>query len=113
LWHGIFFALIAAVAVNALGTALYAVRLANRALGLPQIKLRSVESRLQLLEQLTEEQTSAQTDLANRLKMMRVRSATSHATKSDNGLPDPYKEPDRWRIEANKRLAQNRLNGGA
>jgi hypothetical protein len=43
---------------------------------------------------------------------MKVRSASSHATRSDNELPDPYRDPDGWRRAMNTRLAMNKVNGG-
>jgi DNA repair ATPase RecN len=112
LWHVIFFVLSAAVSAASIFLSVWSVRVANRALESPPVKLRSVESRLQSMDDLTQEHTQALTDLANRLKMIKVRKASTHSSPDDNGLPDPYKEPDRWRIEANKRLAQIKLNGG-
>lgn len=112
MWLTFFCVSTAAIACASLVISVFAARRAARALESPPLRLRSVESKLQSCEQLVEEHTQAITDLTNRLKMMKVRSASSHASRSDNDLPDPYREPDAWRKAANARLALNKLNGG-
>lgn len=71
------------------------------------------ESRLRSLETSQAELSDALTEVANRVKMMKVRGAVNHVrsdqAKSDD--PDPHKEPDRWREWMNSRLARARLNG--
>jgi len=101
-----------AIACASLTISAIVARRAARVSGLPQQRLRSVESKLQSLEQLVEDQTQAMTDMANRLKMIKVRSASSHGSKSDNALPDPYTDPDGWRRAMTSKMALNKLNGG-
>lgn len=109
-------ALLATVAVQFLVVAWLVVRLASRlqdfadrlarcearpiASGSPS---ESLSARLDELEQTVEV-------LANRVKMQKVRNAALHAERErPGGLPDPYKEPDRWRDAVNKRLASSKL----
>jgi hypothetical protein len=61
------------------------------------------DSRIETLQTLT--------DLANRIKMQKVRAATRHADASRDD-PDPFKNPDEWRSMMNKRLAAAKFNGG-
>jgi DNA repair ATPase RecN len=111
MWLTFFCVSTAATACASLAISVFAARRAARALASPPQRLRSVESRLQSVEQLAEEHTQAMTDLANRLKMIKVRSAASHGFKSDNELPDAYRDPEGWRRAMNSRLAQIKLNG--
>lgn len=53
-------------------------------------------------------------NLANRVKMQRVRSAADHATSSKpDGEPDPIRDPDKWRAWMNRKIAMARLNGSS
>jgi hypothetical protein len=112
MWLTFFCVLTAAISCASLTVSVFAARRAARALESPPIRQRSVELKLQSAEDLLAEHTQAITDLTNRLKMMKVRSASSHATRSDNELPDPYRDPDGWRRAMNTRLAMNKVNGG-
>lgn len=49
--------------------------------------------------------------LANRVKMMRVRNAATHTDKSNGADPDPYRDPNGWRTEMNRKLARGRIQG--
>lgn len=54
-------------------------------------------------------------NLANRVKMQRVRNATDHATRKSGpagDMPDPYTAPDEWRAAMTKRLAEAKIAGG-
>lgn len=52
--------------------------------------------------------------LANRVKMQRVRNAINHVPdKPSTDLPDPHKDPDGWRRAMNAKLALAKLNGGS
>jgi len=64
------------------------------------------------MEGLVEEHTQALTDLANRLKMIKVRKASAHGSRVDDEMPDPYTDPDRWRTAMTRKIALNKLNGG-
>lgn len=107
---GFFAALSAALSLACLTRAISAARDAKAATGLPARALSSLTSRIESLEVSRDDQATAMTDLANRLKMIRVRSAANHASKPD-GDPDPYKEPERWRTVMNERLARSRVGG--
>lgn len=105
---GFFAALSAAASVACLTRCISAARDAKAATGLPARALNSLTSRIESLEGSRDEQVTAMTDLANRLKMIRVRSAANHASKPD-GDPDPYKEPERWRTVMNERLTRSKI----
>jgi hypothetical protein len=68
---------------------------------------RSLDSRVQSLEQSVEDTRLTLEQLANRVKMMRVRNAVNHTT--DKTDPDPYRDPNAWRTEMNRKLAQRRI----
>lgn len=112
MWTAIFCALSAVAAMFSLILSTYAVRSAARAAESRPMNLRSVESRQQSMQALLDEHSQLLTDLANSLKMIKTRNAARLGSKSDNGLPDPYREPDAWRKAANAKLALNKLNGG-
>jgi hypothetical protein len=65
-------------------------------------------SRLQSLETSLADTQDALSEVANRVKMMRVRSSANHVreAKEPNALPDPYKDPDGWRNAMNSRLSR-------
>jgi hypothetical protein len=65
-------------------------------------------SRLKSLETSLEETQDALAEVANRVKMMRVRSATNHVRPS-NATPDPHTDPDAWRKMMNSRLSINKI----
>lgn len=70
-------------------------------------RVRSLELRVESLEQSLDEQMQLVRDLANSQKMTRVRRAgLNHANST---LPDPYKNPDQWRQEMNRRLGASRI----
>lgn len=49
--------------------------------------------------------------LANRVKMMKVRSAATHTDKSNGAEPDPYRDPNGWREAMNRQIARGKLSG--
>jgi hypothetical protein len=59
-------------------------------------------SRLDSLERSIGELGSALQEVANRVKMQKVRNAANHVR--ENGVPDPYAQPDEWRRYMNKQL---------
>lgn len=86
--------------------AVVAVRLRelqDRLTPLPLLRLGSVERSLAEL-------TATMQELANRVKMQRVRAAVNHVPDRpvDESLPDPYRDPDGWRKAMNERLTRNR-----
>lgn len=52
-------------------------------------------------------------NLANRVKMIKVRRAADHVRDDAprDGMPDPHKDPDGWRKAMNLRIAQGRIGG--
>lgn len=105
----------AGAAILCLLAAISAALYARRVVALPRAKLRSIELRIESLENSVSEWSQTVTDLANSLKMTRVRAASTHASKArtDDGLPDPFTDPDGWRKAMNKRIAMSRFNGGS
>lgn len=53
--------------------------------------------RLDALEEIT-------ATLANRVKMQKVRAASTHAAERSDGMPDPYRDPDAWRRAMNRTI---------
>lgn len=83
--------------------ALWSVLRVNRALeSLREAQPCSV-SRIKSIEASLEELQGAITEVANRVKMMRVRSAANHVSDK-SAAPDPYREPDAWRRHMEKQL---------
>jgi hypothetical protein len=74
--------------------------------------LRFPVSRLRSIEQSLTDTQDALTEVANRVKMMKVRNAANHSDPEKRGLPDPYKDPDGWRKAMNSRLSAARLGAG-
>lgn len=74
----------------------------ERARSLSESPTESLSARLSELEETV-------SMLANRVKMMRVRNAVTHTDKGANGQIDPYRDPNGWRAEMNKRLAFGKL----
>lgn len=85
--------------------ALRAVRVSESRLTLP----RSLDSRVESLEQSVADSQSTLEQLANRVKMMKVRNAVNHVP--DRSSPDPYRDPNAWRAEMNRKLAFGKLPG--
>jgi len=67
-------------------------------------------SRLKSLETSLADTQGALEEVANRVKMMKVRSAANHSDGKAS-FPDPYKDPDGWRKAMNSRLSAARLGG--
>jgi hypothetical protein len=65
--------------------------------------LRSLASRVESLTTSRDEMLAEMEKVAQSLKMSRVRKANQHALPQD-GEPDPWKEPDRWRQYMNSQL---------
>lgn len=108
MWTVFFFVLNASASVLCVLVAISAVRTVRRQQESPRNAIRSCELRLQSLEDSRTETVQMLSDLTNRLKMMRVRSASRHAEGSTSE-PDPYKDPDKWRTMMNRRLAESKM----
>lgn len=112
MWSVIFCALTAAVCVFCLiGCARTAQTVKEDSASLvAEVRLNT--SRIQSLTESHALSVEELQNLANRVKMQRVRSAADHATTSrPDGEPDPMKDPERWRAWMNKKIAMGRLNG--
>jgi hypothetical protein len=108
MWTAIFCVLSAAVSIFSALAALSHAQRAARASALPLEKALSCESQLLLLQRSLNDQSEVLTELANRVKMMKVRSAVRHGSNGDE-TPDPYKDPDGWRKHMNLELAKGRI----
>jgi len=82
----------------------FAVRAARDAAASLRAPPHLSESRLKSLETSVAEQADALLEVANRVKMQRVRNAANHATGQPSTMPDPYRDPDGWRKAMNSRL---------
>lgn len=108
MWTVFFCVLSAAVSILSAIAGLSFARRAARASALPLEKALSCESRLLLAERSLNDQSEVLTELANRVKMMKVRSAVRHGSNGDE-RPDPYRDPDGWRKAMNLELAKGRM----
>lgn len=72
------FALLAMLCIASLAVSFFAARFAVRRTVFPQAKLASFESKLRSIEASQAEQAETLTNLANRVKMQRVRTAINH-----------------------------------
>lgn len=94
-----------------IAAAIYAARSATAARELQDRLLPLPLSRLQSLETSLADTQDALAEVANRVKMMKVRGAASHVreptAKSD--APDPYKDPDAWRLWMNNQISRAKV----
>lgn len=111
----VFFSVSSAVvcACCLIGT-IYAARNAARAQASLRARLRSLESATESTRNSIEQWAQLTTDVANSLKMQKVRRSTRVQNSSDpaTGLPDPHSEPEAWRKAMNLRIAERRIGGG-
>jgi len=101
--NGISFVLNAAMCSVSILAAIFAAMFAHRAAESRAAGACSCESKLQSLRGSLDDMAETMQGLADRVKMMKVRSATKHATSS-SGEPDPYTNPDGWRKMMNSRM---------
>ena len=111
MWTVIFCALSAGIAFASCLAAFWSAQRARADVGLPAAKLHSVESRLALIERSHNDVAEVVTELANRVKMMKVRNSLRHQD-AKNEEPDPFKDPDGWRTMMNRKIAAAKVNGG-
>lgn len=108
MWNYIFFALTVTGSVLCLIACISVARHADRARESVLKRLRSVESRTELLQVSADEMLQTTTELANRIKMQTVRRAANHAAGS-SGEPDCATDPDRWRAWMNQKIARQKF----
>lgn len=94
-----------AVAISVLAS-LSAARTAAELLALQERYRHSPASRIDSVEQRIEELSTAIGDVANRVKMQRVRTAANHVPdeKPSSKLDRLKQDPEKWRNEINKRI---------
>lgn len=81
---------------------------------LRELLRRSPQSRIASLETSRDEMQLELLNLANRLKMIKVRRAADHVRDDDDEkpkFPDPHRDPDGWRKAMNLDLAKRRIGG--
>ena len=86
-----------------LAVALFAVQRAKAGAESLPGKLRSLPSRVESLEDSLAETQLALAEVANRVKMQKVRNAANHV-KRETGEPDAASDPEAWRAWKNKQL---------
>lgn len=95
--------------ILSIAACLFAARRVTRQ---PELQARwrsSTELRLSSLETSRDELSQNLADLANRVKMMRVRTTIAHPGKQGEIFPDPYKDPDGWRKQMNARIMRQKV----
>lgn len=107
MWIVISSALSATLAVCCLIATFFVARRAARAAEWLPGKVASLESQLALQQRLTNDLAETLTELANRVKMQRVRNVVQHG--STTALPDPARDPEGWRKAMNRSLAERRI----
>lgn len=111
-WTEILSVLTVSMSAASLLIALRAAKDARVALEFAEASQRLPESRLRSLANTLDEHGELLNELANRVKMMRVRRAITHTDQTErtrDGLPDPHKDPDAWRKAMNERLSRTKL----
>lgn len=108
MWLATFCALSVTACIVCTLACLSAVKAADRVSESVRRRVSSCESRVESLEDSLKEALTLMADLANRIKMTRVRAAASHLDhrQSQSTDPDPYTQPDEWRKMMGKRLAE-------
>ena len=91
------FAFLVTLCIASLAVSFFAARFAVRRMEFPQAKLASFESKLRSIEHSLLEQAETLTQLANRVKMQRVRTAINHVSDPD---PEPGSIKDQLRRKA-------------
>lgn len=99
--------------ILSLGAVIYAVRLATLAREFAAQLRRSPLSRIQSLETSRDEMQQELLNLANRVKMIKVRRAADHVTGEGEAgkFPDPHTNPEAWRKAMNLDIARRRIGG--
>lgn len=108
MWLDFFSVLSALICTLCVPVAIYAARRAIQVSASQEPRWRSAVSQLQLLKDSLDETQNTLTDLANRVKMQRVRTTIAHGQR-DPAAPDPYKDPEGWRKMMNAQIAANKF----
>ena len=108
MWTTIFCALSVVLSIVSMAWARSAALTARHALASPPQKLHLLTSQVESLTTSRDEMLSLLADLANRLKMQRVRTVATHGT-APNSEPDPYKDPEAWRKMMSRRMVEAKM----
>lgn len=108
MWSNIFNALSVSICAVCLIMAIWNVRVAIHERESLVRRVRSLESSMDSVKVTIEENSGALSEVANRVKMMRVRAAANH-TGSSPSEPDPYRDPDNWRKSMNSKIQKAKL----
>jgi len=111
MWAVIFSALSVVVCILCFLVSLSSVRTVTRASELPERRLRSVELQIESMKVSTDETIRMLTELANRVKMQKVRNIVHH-TGGSLGEPDARADPEGWRSWKNSQLRAGQYNKG-
>jgi hypothetical protein len=112
MWTAIFIVLSVILCVLCLVGCLSVARNATRESESVRRRLRSCESRLESIEHSLDDWKQTTLDLANQLKMRKVRAATTHSSgeRGRTGEPDARVDPEGWRAWQNKQLRTGVVN---
>lgn len=108
MWLAISNALSASICILCLVLSVWNVRIAIRERESLVRRTRSLESSMDSVRLTIDEHSNALSEVANRVKMMKVRNAANH-TQGSSGEPDPYRDPDLWRKTMNARIQKARV----
>lgn len=114
MWTVFFSVSSAVLCVLCLIGTVWSARNAERARASLLARLRSLESATESTRSSLEQWAELTTDLANSVKMQKVRRSTRVPNSSDQAteMPDPHRDPDAWRKAMNLRIAERRIGGG-
>lgn len=107
---GFFIALIATSWVLSVAACLFAARIAARVQELADQLQRLPVSQLQSLAKSVTETQDVLSELAQRVKMMKVRNAVHHVKRGESDEPDARLDPEAWRRWKNAQLRAGEFN---
>lgn len=89
----------------------FAARAATVVQELRDLAARFPASALQSLRDSQADQAQALADIANRVKMIKVRNAANHVRddRPKDAMPDPHRDPEGWRKAMNERIMRARV----
>jgi hypothetical protein len=110
MWLAIFCALSATVSAICVLACLSVARNAARASDSLRKRISSCESTAQSVITSQRDWQEVVTDLANQVKMTKVRKALNHTGTRPGGEPDPKLDPEGWRTWKNAQLRAGQYN---
>lgn len=100
MWITISFVFLAILSILSLLVAVFAAQNVARMTEFPRAELHSLASKMRSIESCQSATESALMDLANRVKMQRVRNATNHVRDREPEENEPTTEKDKLRKRA-------------